>query len=385
MNAIVQSLDRAIRDGKYPPPKRLPSERELAKRFGVPLTVARAAMNKLAAQGLVHRVPRGGTFANVKLSGAMEESEAFPLHCVNFIEPVRKQMDSFAFALANYLHGYTRALQDRPLRVRFASLPLEGARFNAVVNPALPLEGQGCVIGDILDPGLMAWLDEKNLPFVIRRHSFYDHNEYPAHNGVYLHRNGASHKATLHLMDLGHRRIGYVGQVGDESKRSRWSLDWTASHDGYRAALYVKGIPTRLDYEVDVFGGSLEDTARAAAPLLRRADHPTGIVCQNDLTAFGVIRAANELGLKVPRDVSVIGFDNDPAGAEADPPLTTFGGHEELAVAAIERLFEMVKEENPPPAVHPVECPMIVRQSTAPAVRQQAGRIREPEEERLRS
>jgi len=120
---------------------------------------------------------------------------------------------------------------------------------------------------------------------------------------------------TRHLIDMGHRRIGYVSAP----------LDLVfASHrlEGYRDALAASGIP--YDEEIVVVGQLTERSGyQAGCELLGRDDPPTAIIACNDLMALGVISAAQGMGLVVGRDVAVAGFDDIPLAEHAQPPLTT--------------------------------------------------------------
>lgn len=121
--------------------------------------------------------------------------------------------------------------------------------------------------------------------------------------------------ATEHLLGLGHRRIGFLGGRTDlESSRLR--------EEGFRAALAAAGIEP--DPELVRVGGYRPDTAdRPAHEILDRPDRPTAVFAANDLSAIRTMQVASELGLHVPRDLSVIGFDNVPESALTRPPLTT--------------------------------------------------------------
>jgi LacI family transcriptional regulator len=121
--------------------------------------------------------------------------------------------------------------------------------------------------------------------------------------------------ATEHLLELGHRRIGFIGGRPDlQSARLR--------QRGYELALADAGI--RLDPALMAEGAFEEQPSHEAAlRLLKAATAPTAIFAANDLSALGVLSAAAELGLAVPTDLSVVGFDNVPEAVMADPPLTT--------------------------------------------------------------
>ena len=104
----------------------------------------------------------------------------------------------------------------------------------------------------------------------------------------------------------------------------------------------------------------------AALTLLDRPDRPTAVVCFSDAFALGVIRAAESLGLSVPGDVSVVGFDDSPIAAVTRPPLTTVrqdvARKGELAVASL--LAVMRGQQPPDDVLLPTE--LVVRESTAP-------------------
>lgn len=121
--------------------------------------------------------------------------------------------------------------------------------------------------------------------------------------------------ATNHLLALGHRRIGFLGGLpGLESSRLR--------EEGYRAALAAAGVT--VDPELMRVGGYRRETAQApAAELLALTDRPTAIFAANDQSAIATMEVARDRGLRIPADLSVIGFDNVPESAMTTPQLTT--------------------------------------------------------------
>ena len=121
--------------------------------------------------------------------------------------------------------------------------------------------------------------------------------------------------ATRHLIELGHRRIAMVSGP-QEMLCSRARLS------GYRAALEEAGIPFDPTL-IDAGEFHYEDGVAAGARLLARADRPTAIFAGNDLQAFGIYEAARVLGLVVPDDVSVVGYDDVPSASWMGPKLTT--------------------------------------------------------------
>ncbi len=121
--------------------------------------------------------------------------------------------------------------------------------------------------------------------------------------------------ATEHLLTLGHRRIGTI--TGSPAV-----LCSQARLDGYRAALERAGIA--FDPELVRTGDfHYESALTAASALLRLPDRPTAIFAASDVKAMGVYEAARQHGLRLPQDLSVVGFDDVPMAQWVSPPLTT--------------------------------------------------------------
>jgi LacI family transcriptional regulator len=121
--------------------------------------------------------------------------------------------------------------------------------------------------------------------------------------------------ATKYLLELGHRRIGFLGGRPDlESARLR--------ETGFRKAMADAGVP--VDESLVSVGGYRTETAEGPArQLLSLPERPTAVFAANDLSALATMKAALGLGLRIPDDISVIGFDDVPESAQASPPLTT--------------------------------------------------------------
>jgi LacI family transcriptional regulator len=118
-----------------------------------------------------------------------------------------------------------------------------------------------------------------------------------------------------HLLGLGHRRIGFI--AGRSSMAAAWSRE-----EGYHKALTEAGVP--LDPHLIARGDfNPESAAPLARALLDRADRPTAIFAASDGMALKALEVAKDLGLSVPGDLSVAGFDNIPESALAQPGLTT--------------------------------------------------------------
>jgi LacI family transcriptional regulator len=143
--------------------------------------------------------------------------------------------------------------------------------------------------------------------------------------------------ATRHLLELGHRKIGCIVLAGD-------STSSVARADGYRTALQEAGIRRcGMDFESE-YGYMAGETA--AHELLKLPERPTAVVAHNDLIAIGAMKAFMEAGLRIPNDISVVGFDDIAAASYVQPPLTTVAyPKRQMGRAGIEMLLERLSSE----------------------------------------
>jgi LacI family transcriptional regulator len=182
----------------------------------------------------------------------------------------------------------------------------------------------------------------------------------PHHSWVVPDDEDGGYSATQHLIGAGHRRIGYIGEDNPyPAAPERFA--------GYRRALADHGIEydeTLLAKDKnDPFGGTA-----AATRLLALSQPPTAIQCYTDRMAMGAYRAIRHAGMRIPDDLSVIGFDNqDQIAPWLDPPLTTMQlPHEAMGSWAVEHLLRVLSGEADGPRQQRMECPLVVRDSVTP-------------------
>ncbi|AGH49910.1 MULTISPECIES: LacI family DNA-binding transcriptional regulator [Sphingomonadales] len=171
----------------------------------------------------------------------------------------------------------------------------------------------------------------------------------------------AARAMTEYLISLGHRRIGVI--KGDPSHPSS-----EARLLGFSLALASAHLPPRLD-DIDQGMFTFESGFEAARRLLARKDRPTAIFAQNDDMAAGAIMAAHDLGIDVPGELSIAGFDDSAIANIVWPRITTI--HQpvfDMARSATDTLLAML-EKNPYPDVVDHPFTLIPRQSTGPAPR----------------
>jgi LacI family transcriptional regulator, xylobiose transport system transcriptional regulator len=166
--------------------------------------------------------------------------------------------------------------------------------------------------------------------------------------------------ATRHLLDLGHRRIGMIGGP-------RSMLCAQARLDGFRAAM--AGADAPVDPKL-VRGGafSFEEGLRHGRALLRNADPPTAVFAADDLLALGLYEAAREAGVRIPDDLSVVGFDDIEPAVWCGPPLTTVRQPlAEMGAAAADLVLTLATGRPLEQTRLELATELVVRQSTAPA------------------
>lgn len=165
--------------------------------------------------------------------------------------------------------------------------------------------------------------------------------------------------ATRHLIELGHRRIAVISGPRDV-------LCSRARVDGYRSALEEAGIP--LDPTLIRYGDFVQSGGHVhGRSLLDRADRPTAIFAGSDSQALGVMRAARDLGLRIPEDLSIVGYDDLPVSEWLVPPLTTV--HQplrQMARAATRMVLDLARGERLATPRIDLATSLVVRESTAP-------------------
>ena len=241
------------------------------------------------------------------------------------------------------------------LAARGLALTLLPASSDHQFVPARDVAVDGVLVY-ICDPTSpdIAWLERRHVPTVV-----VDHNVREGAAAVNVDDRGGARLAAQHLVDLGHRRIGIVTLETDPDE-----LNYPARERmlGWRDALDPAGVETTVVATPYAPPGAAHDVALS---LLDRPDRPTAVLCFSDAFALATVRAAESLGLGVPADLSVVGFDDSVLAAAGRPPLTTV--HQDVAakgIAAVASIADVMAGGHPAPVVLPTE--LVVRESTAP-------------------
>lgn len=228
--------------------------------------------------------------------------------------------------------------------------------------PARDVAMDGAIVY-ICDPASpeIAWLERRGLPLVS-----VDHDPTPSAPSVNVDDRGGARAAAQHLIDLGHRRIGIISLQTDYEVDGVPSWNWPARErmTGWRDALDAAGIEPMVKAARWRPRTAVEPVARE---LLDQPDRPTAVLCFSDAFAVSAMQVAQSLGLSVPRDVSIVGFDDSPLAVTSTPQLTTV--HQEVTtkgLEAVRALMKVMGDERPAEAERILlPASLVVRESTA--------------------
>src|SRR5579884_672961 len=171
-----------------------------------------------------------------------------------------------------------------------------------------------------------------------------------------------AHLAIEHLLSLGHRRIGLI------AREPGTLSNWHERLQGYEEALRAGGIePNPRDIKfVKEVAQSWQDGVRKTVALFRPRSRPTAVFAASSILNLEVLAGLKQLGVRVPDDVSVVGYDESPWDPLLDPPLTTVATQaRELGRVATERLLHLIEDgPSPEPTAIRLEPRLVVRAST---------------------
>jgi DNA-binding LacI/PurR family transcriptional regulator len=339
---LYERLRQRLRDGRLKPGDRMPSEREMAEEMNVGRTALRPVLDALEADGFLVRRPQAGTFlaaipppsaqgATIALIAAFDAA-AHGLHMTDpgWLHRVAASFEKVAaLANASLVILDQSPFEGDPCSVKTLALQAADAGANAAVliHPA----GTKSVIAHA-----MSMLHDRNVhPVIVSARTYSG-----LASQVYFDSAWGSYLATRHLTEHGHKRIGYAAATAGHE----WVHERLA---GYREALEAAEIEPREAWTHLAGDGermpSREDGASALEHWLSmpKEERPTAVVAGNDTIALGLIAEARKRGLRVPEDLSVVGFDNDPIAmvtrlTTIDRPTEALG--EAVAQVTLERL-----------------------------------------------
>ena len=211
-------------------------------------------------------------------------------------------------------------------------------------------------------PELMRFVQQRTLPVVhVMSHPQPDQHSYQQCLSIGVNNVAAMEQATQYLLDLGHHRIAMIAGVTLHNDRATQRLQ------GVRNALERAGHTLPANYTLER-AYKLSDARDAMRYLMGLEAPPTAVICGNDVLAHGTLLEAAHLGLEVPEQVSIIGFDDLELSRHILPALTTVRvPTDEMWSMAADRLLAGLSDQQVPLHTE-MEVALVVRQSTGPAL-----------------
>lgn len=254
------------------------------------------------------------------------------------------------------IRGISTVLHKNDYALYMSTGQSENEIFDAVVRMVQGRRVDGIILlYSRIEDRVLMYLQEQNFPFTVIGKPFMDVDQITHVDNDNFR---AAKEVTEHLIQLGHDRIAFVGG----------NLDLVVTVDrllGYERALRNAGIPHRDDYITHE--RFLKEGGQEAVNFLMMLETPpTALVVADDLMAFGVISMLNDLGYRVPEDVSVVSFNNLMLSEYSHPPLTSVDINiYQLGVEATHCLLDKIDHPNGPSKRIIVPHQLIIRQSSS--------------------
>jgi len=363
---VAQYFRDKIKDGSFKPNSAIPSESEIAKDFKISRATVRQAMLELVHEGILVRVTGKGTYVS---SDPFKQMSFTRSGVIGLVQPYLR--DSFFTLITLSIESTTRI---KGYQLMFSITDNKCKLHQRSVNQLLLKKIDGLII--FLPDGFL--LDETMKKMVKENFNFVLIDRYiPNIDISYVVSDNfkGAYKAVEHLINLGHRRIGIITR--------RLSMETTSARDrinGYKRALLDNGLlfdqvlvcnkVKTSTSELDFFNTNKRKSQHdvdVIVEFLKNKERPSAIFAISDLVALAVVEAASIIGLRIPDDLSLVGFDDIDIISHLEVPLTTVA-QDKYAIGsqATELLINKIegREKGNKQIIIPTK--LIVRKSTIP-------------------
>lgn len=259
------------------------------------------------------------------------------------------------------LQGIEEIAQERGYSMIMAASQRDPEREKDIVRSMRERRVDGVIIcSGSFSTGQQREIQDYGIPIVIiNNQSAEDYRYSVYHDDV-----DGSRQVTRHLIELGHKKIAYLGN----SLSGRTTLDRLT---GFSLEMEQAGLTVPGEYIYEVPGGGPKNGLDAIGYFLDLPTPPTALFCFNDMMAVGVLRGLHQAGLRVPEDISIAGFDNIGLSTFTTPSLTTLDQPKhfigmEAARLILDLLDPLSGEEPPEKKIQNLKGNLLVRESTAP-------------------
>ena len=353
---IIGAIKQEICQKTYAASGKLPSERELCERFAASRGTVRAALDDLCRAGLIERrnglgsyLTERGRRKNSTIGLLIPDYEYFTFFAALKNELSRLSENAgYSLRISTWAEGSGRksAAQLRRMARTLAVARVEGVIFRPCLDPKLADANREAarIFRNAQTPLVLLDADIAEAP---------DRSDCDI---VSVNNVNAARQLARHLLARGRRRFAFV----TDAKLSHRNGNWSARLFGLAGELALGGI------DEGVRTLTLDPRDRAAVRrTLGGKSRPDAIVCGNDEIAVALIETLAALGLRVPDDISVAGFDDLPCASASAPPLTTVRQPtRQIAAAALKAIFQRIRQPTGAPREICLPTPLVVRQST---------------------
>jgi DNA-binding LacI/PurR family transcriptional regulator len=355
---IFDTIKGRIGSNAYPPGSYMPSERELCEEFKVHRITIRKSLDMLMEEGLVKKYAGKGTLVSdtPKPDKLRQNKNASPLSGQKYIvfvlcsDELKRDRFTEPFQSGLFYH-----LERRCAKLGYHLIYKTATKNDHIADIITGLDVSYVIFSSHTFEHLLTETFGLHIPALIVNH------QYPQFISIQCDNFSAAKELVSYLIAAGHRRIAVLtGPQNYDTSRERLS--------GWKSALREHSLNYKhmLLYEGDWSFGSGYAAGKKIADLPKN-ERPDAVFAFNDESAFGVIKALQESGVSVPRDISVAGFDDIAACAQINPALSTV--HVDIstiATAIIQQLYFALQVSNKTPVIHiRVPARLVIRDSIA--------------------
>lgn len=350
---IFEELQKGIRDGLYPAGVPLPSEESLIRKFKVSRITVVKAMDELVKCGLVYRKRGSGTFATLSarresgrlglIMPSLSFGEVFPVMCQALMRCA--QNDGYSLVLGDISASTPskRAIEAANVARSFVNQRVAGV----VLQPLAFLRAPERVTHEIL-----ALFEKAEIPVVLIDRNISSGNVQMRHDFVGIDNFSAGRALGEHMLKQDAKRVRFL-------MRPNCATIIRDRADGVATALGTGG---NGDFRIE----AEPDDMDALGPIFRKRNRPDAVICESDYVAAVLRNTLDKLGLSVPGNVMLAGFDDIRCAVTTFPQLTTIHQPcEDIALVAYRALRERILNPLLPPRRISIPAPLVVRESTS--------------------
>lgn len=335
---VQERIEKMISTQGWTPGCKLPSIRQISDLVGARRATVAKAVTRMIQEGIFDSHPGKGVYISEK-SKLDSDTEIRVVYCLVCATGLTLGAENYAYCSPFWsviLNGIRKGFseQSHDVRLRFSFMD-DFLKEKEVTPRGRPWSRVGfAVLGDP-KPGQLPQLTAIGRP-IVQIHGI---NSSPNIPSVRVDCETGAILATDHLAKLGHKKIAFLGVM-----ESQHPINFE-KFKGYRQGLRNNKLKIEEKYCVSCTNSSgmglLEEGYQAAHGLMKLSEPPTALLCSNDELALGAMRSVYDCGLKIPQDVSVVGFDNTTSSAYIIPSLTTISTKmEEIGRIGISQLFK---------------------------------------------